>query len=130
MNARLKSLAPSYGHTLPSDAGRELPQKGRTVDLRKIDVTVVVENDEGDRSAFDLTFKADHEETLLELATIEPTYDDHANAPELLRAAELADDAVHAWLVDIGKDMRLDNPITSPGVEARAKVHTDLEVGA
>lgn len=130
MNARLKSLAPQYNMTLPSDAGRELPEKGRTADLRSIDVTVVVENDEGDRSGFELTFKADHKESQLTLDTVEPTYDEHANAAELLRAAELADDAVHAWLVDIGKDMRLSDPLTSPGVQARAKVYTDLEVSA
>ena len=130
MNARLTSLAPSYGHTLPSNAGRELPRKGRTVDLRSVTVEVVVENGEGDRSGFELTYKADHEESRLTLDAVEPQYDDHAPAPELAEAAELADDAVHAWVLDIGKDLRLENALSAPGVRGYADVHTDLEVDA
>ena len=130
MNARLTSLAPSYGRTLPSNAGRELPEKGRTVDLRSVTVKVVVENDEGDRSGFELVYRADHEESRLTLETAEPQYDDHAPVPELAEAAELADDAVHAWLLDIGKDLRLENALSAPGVRGRAAVHTALEVDA
>ena len=130
MNARLTSLAPSYGRTLPSNAGRELPEKGRTVDLRSVTVEVVVENDAGDRSGFELVYRADHEESRLTLETAEPQYDDHAPAPELAEAAELADDAVHAWVKDVGKDLRLENALSAPGVRGRAGVHTDLEVDA
>ena len=130
MNARLTSLAPSYGHTLPSNAGRELPEKGRTVDLRSVTVELVVENDAGDRSGFELTYKAEHEESRLTLDVVEPQYDDHAPVPELAEAVELADDAVHAWLKDVGKDLRLENALSAPGVRGYADVHTDLEVGA
>lgn len=130
MNARLTGLDASYGHTLPSDAGRELPETGRTADLRSVTVEVVVENDENDRSGFEFTFTADHEASRLTLAAAEPQYDDHAPVPELAEAAELADDAVHAWLVDIGKDLRIENALSAPGVRGVAAVHTDLEVDA
>jgi len=130
MNARLTSFEASYGHTLPSDAGRELPEKGRTADLRSVTVEVVVENDENDRSGFEFVYHADHEEGRLTLATAEPQYDDHAPVPELSEAAELADDAVHAWLLDIGKGLWVENALSAPGVRGRAAVHTELEVDA
>lgn len=130
MNARLTGFDASYGHTLPRDAGRELPEKGRTVDLRSVTVEVVVEDDNNDRSGFEFTFHADHEESRLALATAEPQYDDHAPVPELSEAAELADDAVHAWLLDIGKDLRLENALSASGVRGYADVHTDLKVDA
>jgi hypothetical protein len=130
MNARLTSFEASYGHTLPSDAGRELPEKGRTADLRSVTVEVVVEDDNNDRSGFEFTYHADHEESGLTLATAEPQYDDHAPVPELSEAAELADDAVHAWVLDVGKDLRIENRLTSAGVRGRADVYTDLKVDA
>ena len=130
MNARLSSFDASYGHTLPSDAGRELPEKGRTVDLRSVTVEVVVENDENERSAFEFEYHTDHEASRLTLATAEPQYDDYAPAPELSEAADLADDAVHAWLLDVGKDLRIENALSSAGVCGDATVHTDLEVEA
>ena len=130
MNARLTSFKASYGHTLPSDVGRELPEEGRTADLRSVTVEVVVENDENDRSGFEFIYHADHEEGRLTLATVEPQYDDHAPVSELSEAAELADDAVHAWLVDIGKDLGLRNALSSAGVRGYADVHTELEVDA
>lgn len=128
MNARLTSFDPSYDHTLPSDAGRELPEKGRTVDLRSVTVEVVVENDANDRSGFEFTFTTNHEQNTLTMSAVEPQYEDHAPAAELAAGADLADDAVHAWMLDVNKEFKLRNPITSAGVSGRAAVHTNLEV--
>jgi len=129
MNARLTALEPSYHTTLPSMAGRELPEDGRTVDLRTVTVEVEVEK-EGQRSHFEFTYHADHERRELEMRSVEPLYSDHAPAAELSRAADLADDAVHAWLVDIEKELRLENTLSSPGVRGDADVFTELEVAA
>ena len=128
MNSRLTSFEASYGHTLPSDAGRELPEKGRTADLRSVTVEVVVENDNNDRSGFEFVYHADHEEGRLTLATAEPQYDDHAPAAELAEAANVADDAVHGWLLDVEADMRIVDPISADGVAACAHIFTDLRV--
>jgi len=127
MNARLTSLDVSYGHTLPSDAGRELAEPGRTVDLRSVTVEAVVEND-SERHGFELTYVMDHEAARLTLDAVEPQYNDHAPAAELSRAAELADDAVHAWLADTGKDIGLRNTLSDPGVRGNATVWTDMKV--
>jgi len=128
MNARLTSLDVSYGHTIPSNAGRELAESGRTVDLRSVTVEVVVENN-SERHGFELTYRMDHEDTRLTLDAVEPQYNDHAPAAELSRAAELGDDAVHAWLEDTGKDIGLRNTLSDPGVRGNAAVWTNMEVG-
>jgi len=127
MNARLRSLTPQYKTTLPRDAGREIPE-GRTLDLRSVTVEVDVENDAGDRSAFEFRFNVDHEESRLTLETVEPQYDDHAPAAELAEAANVADDGVHGWLLDVEADMRIVDPISADGVAACAHIFTDLRV--
>jgi len=128
MNVRATSLTTNYNHTLEMTAGRELEQKGRTLHLASVDVKCTVETDDRDRTQFELHWNVDQEANEIALATIETPNDDSAPADRLSVAAELADDVVHEFLVDVGLDMSMTNPLTTPGVRGRADVFADLEV--
>jgi len=111
-------------------AGRELEEKGRTVHLASLDVECSVETDDRDRTQFEFHWTVDQAEGEIELETVETPNDDSAPADRLAAAAEVADDVVHEFLVDVGLDMSVTNPLTSPGVRGRAAVFADLEVVA
>ena len=130
MNVRVTSLTANYNHTIAMNAGRELEQKGRTVHLSSLDVECSAETADRDRTQFAFHWTVDQEEDVVELATVETPHDDSAPADRLNAAAEMADEIVHEFLVDVGLDMNMTNPLTSPGVTGRADVFADLEVTA
>ena len=130
MNVRVTSLTTNYNHTLEMNAGRELDEAGRTVHLSSLDVECSAETDDRDRTQFEFHWVVHQADDEIELATVETPHDDSAPADRLTAAAELADDVVHAFLVDVGLDMTMTNLITSPGVQGRADVFADLEVSA
>jgi hypothetical protein len=128
MEVRVTSLTTNYNHTIPMNAGRELEQEGRTVHLRSLDVTCSAETADRERTQFEFHWVVDQEQNDIELATVETPNDDSAPADRLNAAAELADDVVHEFLVDVGLDMTMTNALTTPGVQGRANVFADLEV--
>ena len=130
MNVRATSLTTNYNHTIPMNAGRELEQTGRTVHLSSLDVECSAETDDRDRTQFEFHWTVDQEANEIELAAVETPCDDSAPADRLSAAADLADDVVHAFLVDVGLDMTMTNPLTTPGVQGLADVFADLEVTA
>jgi len=89
-----------------------------------------VETDDRDRTQFEFHWTVDQEASEIELATVETPHDDSAPADRLSAAADLADDVVHEFLVDVGLDMTMRNALTSPGVQGLADVFADLEVSA
>lgn len=130
MNVRATSLTANYNHTLAMNAGRELEQEGRTVHLSSLDVECSAETADRERTQFEFHWVVDQEENDIELATVETLNDDSAPADRLHAAVEVADDVVHEFLVDVDLDMTMTNPLTSPGVQGRADVFSDLEVSA
>ena len=132
MNVRVTSLTTNYNHTIPMNAGRELEEEGRTVHLSSLDVECTVEessNGNGrNRTQFEFHWAVDQEANGIELATVETPHDESAPVDRLQLAAELADDIVHEYMADVGIDMAMTNPITSPGVTGCANVFTDLKV--
>jgi len=134
MNVRATSLTTNYNRTIPMNAGRELEQTGRTVHLSSLDVECTVEessNGNGrNRTQFEFHWTVDQEANEIELAAVKTPHDDSAPADRLSAAADLADDVVHAFLVDVGLDMTMTNPLTTPGVQGLADVFADLEVSA
>ena len=130
MNVSVRSLTANYNHTIPSVAGRELDNQGRTVHLSSLDVECSAETDDRDRTQFAFHWLVDQEENVIELTSVETQNDDSAPADRLNAAAEMADEVVHEFLVDVGLDMRMQNALTSDGVTGRADVFADLEVTA
>jgi len=132
MDARVSSLTTNYTRTIPMTAGRELEEESRTVHLSSLDVECTVEessNGNGrNRTQFEFHWVVDQDANDIELATVETPNDDSAPVDRLTAAAELADDIVHEYMVDVGLDMTMANPITSAGVKGRANVFADLEV--
>lgn len=130
MNVRVTSLTANYNHTLARDAGRELEQKGRTVHLASLDVECTAEAADRERTQFAFHWRVEQEADDIELVTAEALHEERAPADRLKAAAELADEVVHEFLVDLGLNMTMTNPLTSPGVRGRADVFADLEVTA
>ena len=130
MNVSVRSLTANYNHTIPSVAGRELDNQGRTVHLSSLDVSCSAETEDRDRTRFEFRWLVDQEENVIELTSVETPNDDSAPADRLSAAAEMADEVVHEFLVDVGLDMRMQNALTSDGVTGRADVFADLEVTA
>jgi len=131
MNVSVRSLTANYNHTVASTAGRELDNQGQTVHLSSLDVECSAETEDRDRTQFAFRWLVDQEEDVIELATVETPNDDSAPAERLNAAAEMADEIVHEFLKDVGLDMRMQNPLTSSGVDGRrADVFADLEVSA
>lgn len=128
MEARVSSLTTNYNHTIARVAGRELEEEGRTVHLASLDVKCTVQTDDRERTQFGFHWVVDQEADDIELATIETPNDDSAPVDRLTAAAELADDILHEFLADVGLDMTMTNPITSPGARGYANVFADLEV--
>ena len=124
------ALTSNYNHTLAMTAGRELEQEGRTVHLSSLDVKCSAETADRERTQFEFHWVVDQEAGDITLETVETPNDDSAPADRLNAAAEIADDVVHEFLVDVGLDMTMTNPLTSPGVQGRADVFSDLEVTA
>mgnify|MGYP005855334503 CR=1 FL=1 len=136
MNVRVTSLKTNYNHTIAKNAGRELEQEGRTVHLASLDVECVAESADGEhepnraRTKFAFHWVVDQAEDDIELTTVETPNDDSAPADRLNAAAELADEVIHEFLVDLDCDMTMTNALTSDGVQGRADVFSDLEVSA
>lgn len=127
MKTTVEKLAPEYQHTIPRDAGRELAEKGRTVHLSSIFVEVRAGEDV-DGQTFRFDYEVIQSENTVRLESIRNAHDDVTSAAKLSEAADLADDVVHEFLVDVEFDARISNYLTSSGVRARAEAFTDLEV--
>jgi len=130
MNVTVSSLTANYHHTIALNAGRELVEEGRTVHLTSLDFECTAETADRERTQFEFHWVVDQENNDIELATVETPHADSAPAGRLTAAAELADDIVHEFLVDVDLDMTMTNPLTTPGVRGRADVFSDLEVTA
>ena len=130
MDVRVSSLTTDYRHTIARDAGRELEEEGRTVHLASLDVECSAETADRERTQFAFHWTVDQEANEIELASVETPHDESAPADRLSAAADLADDIVHEFLVDVGLDMTMTNPLTSAGVRGYADVFADLEVSA
>ncbi len=127
MNTTVQTLTPTYTHTIPRDAGRELDETGHTVHLSSIGVEVRVgEGTDGQTFAFE--YEVSQSENTVRLQSVENAHDDVTAAAKLSAAADLADDVVHEFLKDVAFDAGLDNHLTRAGVSACAAVFTDLEV--
>jgi len=128
MNVTVTSLTTNYNHTIPMNAERELEKEGRTVHLASLDVECSAETADRERTRFEFHWTVNQEEDEIKLASVEALHNDSAPADRLNAAAELADDVVHEFLIDIGLDMTVTNPLTTTGVQGRAGVFSDLEV--
>jgi hypothetical protein len=130
----IRSLDPSYDHTLPRTAGRDVDE-GNTLHLTSLSVRVVVRwrGSSGDRrsATVDVSWRVDQETGDVEPTTVEPR-DDSIGIQQLLTALERADQAAWRWIrnhsetlsvVSINKlwaDVSDDTPDVA--------IHDDLEV--
>jgi hypothetical protein len=127
MKTTVQTLAPEYTHSIPRDAGRELAEEGRTVHLSSIGVEVRV-GEGTDGQTFRLEYEVIQSKNRVRLQSVENEFDDVSSAAKLSAAADLADDVVHAFVMDVGLDFGVSNHLTSAGVRGIADVFSDLEV--
>jgi hypothetical protein len=125
----IRSVEPSYNHTLGRDAGREVKQ-GAEVHLTSLTVEIRIAAPRSDRSGttFAATFRADHEAEQLVWKSIGDAFENDTSfkIDRLLTALGTAEEAAAAFCDDVGLEYDVTRPVASEG--PIPTVHTALEV--